>query len=147
MNKQDLKKLIKPIIKECIHEVIIEEGVLSKMITEVARGLQVAQPVQQPIVEQQRENQFIKQKSQETNQKLMEHKKKLMEAVGKGGYNGVNIFENVQPMREDSSSSKSSIPNPIDVLDPNGTGGINISNIPGMGKWGNILKKMDEQKE
>ena len=40
MKKADLKKLIKPLVKECIHEVLIEEGVLSNVVSEVARGMQ-----------------------------------------------------------------------------------------------------------
>ena len=40
MNKSDLKKLIKPLVKECIHEVLLEEGLLSNVVSEVAKGLQ-----------------------------------------------------------------------------------------------------------
>ena len=40
MKKADLKKLIKPLVKECIHEVLIEEGVLSNVVSEVAKGMQ-----------------------------------------------------------------------------------------------------------
>ena len=39
MRKSDLKKLIKPIVKECIQESLLEDGVLSKVISEVAVGL------------------------------------------------------------------------------------------------------------
>lgn len=93
MNKEDLKKLIKPIIKECIHEVIIEEGILSKMITEVARGLQVAQPVQQPIVEQRNRQQ---ESIENQKKRLDESKKMLTKAIGNSAY--ANIFEGIQPM-------------------------------------------------
>ena len=40
MKKNDLKKLIKPLVKECIHEVLIEEGLLSSVVSEVTKGLQ-----------------------------------------------------------------------------------------------------------
>ena len=40
MKKNDLKKLIKPLVKECIHEVLLEEGLLSSVVSEVAKGLQ-----------------------------------------------------------------------------------------------------------
>ena len=40
MKKNDLKQLIKPLVKECIHEVLIEEGLLSNVVAEVAKGLQ-----------------------------------------------------------------------------------------------------------
>ena len=39
MKKSDLKELIKPLVKECIHEVLLEEGLLSNVVSEVAKGL------------------------------------------------------------------------------------------------------------
>ena len=47
MKKQELQKILKPLIKECIKEVIFEEGVLSNLIKEVAVGI----GSQQTIVE------------------------------------------------------------------------------------------------
>ena len=40
MKKDELKKLIKPLVKECIHEVLLEEGLLSSIVSEVAKGMQ-----------------------------------------------------------------------------------------------------------
>ena len=40
MKKADLKKVIKPLVKECIHEVLLEEGLLSNIVSEVAIGMQ-----------------------------------------------------------------------------------------------------------
>ena len=37
MKKADLKQLIKPLVKECIHEVLLEEGLLSNVVAEVAK--------------------------------------------------------------------------------------------------------------
>ena len=48
MNKSDLKRTIKALVKECIHEVLLEEGLLSNLISEVVKGIGV-----QPIVESQ----------------------------------------------------------------------------------------------
>ena len=39
MKKNDLKQLIKPLVKECMHEVLLEEGLLSNVVAEVAKGL------------------------------------------------------------------------------------------------------------
>ena len=39
MRKSELKKVLKPLIKETIKEVILEEGILSNIVSEVARGL------------------------------------------------------------------------------------------------------------
>jgi hypothetical protein len=51
MNKNELKKVLKPLIKECIKEVMFEDGTLSSIIAEVMKGTQQAPA--QPIVEQQ----------------------------------------------------------------------------------------------
>ena len=39
MKRSELKKVLKPLIKETIKEVILEEGILSNIVSEVARGL------------------------------------------------------------------------------------------------------------
>ena len=45
MNKNELKKmLLKPLIKECIKEVMFEDGTLSSIIAEVMRGTQQCCP-------------------------------------------------------------------------------------------------------
>ena len=51
MKKEQLQKILKPLIKECIKEVIFEEGVLSNLIKEVAMGI----GSQHPIVEAKQE--------------------------------------------------------------------------------------------
>ena len=38
MNKVELKKLLGPLIKQCVKEVIFEEGILSSIILEVVKG-------------------------------------------------------------------------------------------------------------
>jgi len=40
MKKSDLKQLIKPVVKECIQEVLLEEGLLSNVVSEVVKGMQ-----------------------------------------------------------------------------------------------------------
>ena len=45
MNKSELKKVLKPLIKECIKEVIFEDGTLSSIIAEVMRGTGTTQPI------------------------------------------------------------------------------------------------------
>ena len=37
MKKTQLKKVLKPIIKECIHEILLREGLLADVITEVSK--------------------------------------------------------------------------------------------------------------
>ena len=96
MKRADLKKVIKPLVKECIHEVLIEEGLLSSVVSEVAQGLQgnviaeaATQHTPQPVVQKN----FDKQKIN----KLKDQKKRMLEAIGKDAYNGVDLFEGTTP--------------------------------------------------
>ena len=99
MKKSDLKQLIKPLVKECIHEVLIEEGLLSNVVAEVAQGLQgnlmteAAQPKPMP------EKRQMKRKADDSRVKLTEHRKKLMGAINKDAYGGVDLFEGTEPMQ------------------------------------------------
>ena len=99
MKKDDLKKVLKPLIKECIKEVIFEEGTLSAIISEVVRGTSQTQQ----IVEVKREE-----KSNRSNQKNMEklkqRKRKILDSIGKDAYNGVNLFEGTTPAPAASST-------------------------------------------
>ena len=148
MKKEELKNVLKPIIQECIKELIFEKGFLSSIINEVqgASAPTIIEARQPTKSYQQNEQEFIKKKSVEAHNKLFEHKKKLMEAVGKNSYGGVNIFEGVTPIDEAPAENKKA-PSAIEVLDPGNTGGINLGNIPGMNKWGSILKRVNEQKD
>jgi hypothetical protein len=130
MNKAQLKKLIKPVVKECIQEVLIEDGLLTEVVSQVAAGLQ-----KQPIVEAKKQNEpkerpfdkhlRMRRKSQETNSKLQEHRKRLMEAVGADAYNGVNLFENTEPI-----SGRKTPEGQADLGDSNDPG-VDISGLVG----------------
>jgi len=102
MNKNELKKLLKPLIKECIKEVMFEDGVLSGVVSEVARGMGATQIVEARAPQQkvQKENfaEMREQSLREQKQKMDEHRKKLMSAMGRDAYNGVNLFEGTTPM-------------------------------------------------
>ena len=52
MKKSDLKRILKPLIRECVKEVILDEGVLAGVISEVAVGLSATHSPAPPIVEQ-----------------------------------------------------------------------------------------------
>ena len=101
MKKNELKKLIKPLVKECIHEVLLEEGLLSSVVSEVAKGMQgnlVLEAQQKQSADLPDDDLRMKRKSIETNNKLREHREKLMNSIGSGAYNGVNLFENTEPI-------------------------------------------------
>ena len=89
MKKSDLKKLIKPLVKECIHEVLLEEGLLSNVVSEVAKGLNTA-----PVITEQVE-QAPAPKARKRDYSA--GRRKLMDAIGNDAYNGVNLFEGTTP--------------------------------------------------
>tara|TARA_B100000282_G_C31511574_1_gene389627 strand:- start:138 stop:539 length:402 start_codon:yes stop_codon:yes gene_type:complete len=94
MKKADLKKAIKPLVKECIQEVLLEEGLLSNIVSEVANGLQSTNVV---VETKQTPPQQTSNINKHQQIKLNEHKKKMLEAIGKDAYNGVDLFEGTTP--------------------------------------------------
>lgn len=131
MKKSDLKELIKPLVKECIHEVLLEEGLLSNVVAEVAKGMQgnlVVETQQKPSKKLFNEDHHMKRKADESRTKLREHRQKLMESIGSDAYNGVDLFENTAPMtaRESATPKKGA----VDLGDPN-DGGVDISSLVG----------------
>ena len=117
MNKNDLKKVLKPLIKECIKEVIFEDGTLSGIITE-KKVIRSNQP-SEALVQAKRD--------------LEETKRSLQESTGLSG-----IFEGTTPMRSGggSSGSKHGALRDHDPGDP----GVDISGI--MSIAGNAWKQL-----
>ena len=139
MKKADLKQLIKPLVKECIHEVLIEEGLLSSVVAEVTKGMQANVLVETaPALSPARSSDpDISRKSAEARQRLKEHRARLMESVNAGAYNGVNLFEGTEPMsgyeaREPKAGS-------VDLGNPRDAG-VDISSL--MGDASKIWKAM-----
>ena len=120
MNKEQLKKTLRPMIKECIKEVIFEEGILSAIISEVVKG------TAQPLVESHQPTYHQPQVDYEARQRQeKERRRKMLDSIGRDAYNGVDLFEGTQPLRE----SKSSAPHGSKALDgiaPNDPG-VNLS--------------------
>ena len=138
MNKSQLKKLIKPVVKECIQEVLIEEGLLTEVVSQVTAGL-----TKQPIVEnnskKRNDNLFnedlqMQRKSREANKKLQEHRKRLLDSIGGDAYNGVDLFEGTTPLNNTGTAGESHKPSVLGD-DPNDAG-VDISSI--MGNAGKI---------
>ena len=140
MNKNELKKVLKPLIKECIKEVMFEDGTLSSIIAEVMKGTQ--QVPAQPIVEQ-RQYQASEPRletAQEAKQRLATKRKALMDSIGQGAYNGVNLFEGTTPAPAQSPSQGQGA---LDGIAPNDPG-VDISKL--MSKTSAIWAKMNEKK-
>jgi hypothetical protein len=127
MKKSDLKKVIKPLVKECIHEVLLEEGLLSNVVSEVAKGLST-----NIVTEERRQP-----KRQQNPDNIAAQRKKMMEAVNKDAYNGVDLFEGTTPMADGGSQS----PGTPD-LGPPGDAGVDISSILGQSSqiWERLKK-------
>ena len=140
MKKADLKKLIKPLVKECIHEVLIEEGVLSNVVSEVAKGMQTNVVVESKKQDEQLFNEDLQMKrsQKEGRLKLQEHRKKLLEAVSTDAYNGVDLFEGTTPMAAQSEPNAGS----VDLGDP-GSSGVDITSL--MGGASQVWKQMNRK--
>jgi len=131
MKKSDLKQLIKPMVKECIHEVLLEEGLLSNVVAEVAKGLQgnlVVESRQPPARPRPREEMQRNHQAQKSREGLKEHRRKLMDAVGKDSYGGIDLFEGTEPMHsqelQQGQEGQADLGNPSDA-------GVDISSIFG----------------
>ena len=135
MNKNELKKVLKPLIKECIKEVIFEEdGALSHIIKEVAIGVSGKQQI--------KETNYNKQPSPTKSAKqLKQRKKQLLDAIGKDAYGGVDLFEGTTPVPAPNSAGSQG---PLAGVD-NGDPGVDISNLFG-NKSAAIYQKMMEKK-
>jgi hypothetical protein len=121
MKKNELKKILKPLIKECIKEVIFEEGALSTIISEVMKGTSGSQPIVEAKAHQPKQD-FARQerKMEEAKQR----RKKLLDSIGTDAYNGVNLFEGTTP----APAQKQQGQGPLDGVAPSDPG-VDISSI------------------
>ena len=138
MKKSELKN----IIKECVKEVLFEEGVLSNLVAEVAFGIARAQgtlveqntPKQDPVhLQEAREEQ-----EEARRKKILETKRKMLDAMGNSKM--ANVFEGTEPLRQGGTPSAQSAQGPMAGRDPNDAG-IDISGLFSLAgqKW-NALK-------
>ena len=78
MKVSELKRIIEPMIKDCIREVLLEEGMLSRIIKETAEGLSGVQ-----ILKEEKKSKVSKQKRiEESHKKNLEARKKLLDSIG-----------------------------------------------------------------
>lgn len=115
MDTKEMKKLIKPLVKQCLQEMLLEEGLLSNLISEVNKGNK------QVFSESSRtEPAFVAPK--ETKPKINEVRRKLADSIGGGAYG--NVFEGLEPA-----------PGPGDLGVDDGDPGMDLSmlnKIPGL---------------
>ena len=127
MKKSQLKRVIKPIVEECINEVLLEKGLLSSIISEVVKGIQPLQqsPMQQrPVMQENKLMQQQRQELQEQKYEMMkEQKRKLLDAAGFG----VDVFNGTEPIEEaaDPSNGQAGALSGVAPSDP----GVDIAGI------------------
>ena len=122
---------LKSIVKECVKEVLFEEGVLSSLVAEVAFGITKAQSnlveAKQPSQEDSARLQDAKLLEQETRRKkLLETKRKMLDAMGNSKMS--NVFEGTEPLREGGTPGDVSPQSPLAGRDPDDAG-IDISGL------------------
>ncbi len=106
MKRDELKQVLKPLIKQCIKEVIFDDGVLSGIITEIVKGLgpitlifeNISPPVkvEDDTINRERER-FIEENRHAHRQELEGQRQRLSESMTER-FNGVDLFEGVAPM-------------------------------------------------
>ena len=146
MKKSEFKKLIKPIVKECIQESLLEEGLLANVISEVVRGMSA-----QPIVEQKQpqpaqparetESKLLEEETERRNKKIKETRRKMLDAAGAGSYNGVDLFEGTTPLKSGGASDSPAQANsPLSGIDSNDAG-VDISSFMGNKRvWNSLME-------
>tara|TARA_R100000951_G_scaffold26605_1_gene22533 strand:+ start:733 stop:1152 length:420 start_codon:yes stop_codon:yes gene_type:complete len=130
MKKSELKRIIRPMVKECVQETLLESGLLSNIVAEVAKGLGG-----QVITEETRAPAPAPRTRDVENIRLKESKrqrKELLDAIGKDAYNGVDLFEGTSPIRDNGAPSPSAQASPMHGQDPNDAG-VDISGILSLG--------------
>jgi len=126
MNSDNLKKILKPLIKQCVKEVIFEEGALSSIIQEVVSGLSAVQPI---VESTNTETRTLKRK-EDASKRLLETKKKMLDSIGKGSYGNVDVFEGTAPLSSGGSPGAPPASSPLANIDPRDPG-IDISGLFG----------------
>ena len=123
MKKAQLKELI----KECVREVIYEEGALTRIVTEVAQGFTQAAPIVEQSVPKQADPKVRERIMQEVGSRPQR-----METELEKKFKEMPFFAGTEPLSENKN--------------PQGDAGLDINNIPGMSQWGNVLSKIEKGK-
>ena len=152
MKKTDFKNMI----KESIKEVLIEEGLLATVISEVAKEFGRAalenstnvstSPIQDTDLRV--EHDQAMERAEQQRAKLVEMPKNMMDSIGKGSYkdiynlNGVNLFEGTTPLKSGGTPGAGpSTTGPLSDVEPSDPG-VDISSLMGNANlWKELLKK------
>jgi len=135
MKRSELKKLIKPLVKECVQETLLNEGLLSNIVSEVAQGMGnqfLVENKEQVVPAMSNENSVrMEAMSVQKKSQILESKKKLLDAIGNEAYGGIDIFEGTSPAPAQQSPEYAAA-NPLGDVSP-GDPGVDISGIVSLG--------------
>ena len=141
MKSQDLKKVLKPLIKECVKEMMIEDGFLSSVVSEVLKGMNASVIVESKAPPQKREaasreKEWEKGLADKMEAERQERIKKLNETMT--SKHNTDVFEGVSAIPDDPSASTAAGSSPLSGVAPDDPG-VDISGIlnvaGGSNKW------------
>ena len=132
MDKTQLKKMLKPLIRECIKEVLFEEsGVLSHVIAETLQGVSGRTVLTETKERSSTKRQPRFESDEEAKERLRGVREKLNEVVG-GDY-----FSDVEPFQPDglSAGGPPALMNADEGVDVEA-----LTQLVGKGRWANSVK-------
>jgi len=142
MNSNDLKKTLRPLVKQLVKEAMQEE--LTTVISEIIKQTSSVQMVEQRQVQPQMNKKLQEDRAVE-KQKQIEERRKRLEEFSKNSFGGMNLFEGTTPTPapRDVSGTKGaeSVASPLAGVDPSDSG-VDISGLLKMtGGWRQIKWK------
>jgi len=134
MKRSELKKMIKPIVKECVQETILNDGLLSNIVSEVAQGMgnQFLVENKEEVVPAMSNENSVRMETMENRKRaeLKEYKQKLLDQIGNEAYGGIDLFEGTKPAAPEMSATQAA--GPLGNKDPSDAG-VDISGIMALG--------------
>ena len=119
MKREDLKKMLKPLVQECVREALYEGGLLSGIVSEVAKGMGTPTPQPQAAPAPQVNEQVMRERKNESSKEnnCLILSVAMLSTV-------VDVFEGTTPIVARGSAQHS----PLAHEDP-GDPGVDISNL------------------
>ena len=124
MKSSEFKKILKPLIEQTVREVLLQEGVLSRVVSEVAKGLN---PV---LVSESKKSDLSAYDKQELEESYMRQKQERIKKLNESTSFKNPVFENVSPIPDSGGRGQLSGVSSSDS-------GVDISAIQSLanGKW------------
>ncbi len=134
MKRSELKEMIMPIVKECVQETLLREGLLSNIVSEVAQGMgnQFIVENKETVIPQSSNENSVQMDllTQRKREQLRAHKQQLLDQIGNEAYNGIDLFEGTKPAAPEMSATQQA--GPLANKDPSDSG-VDISGIVALG--------------